>query len=510
MLPIVARSASGMLARPGPKNSTNLPTTPRSRSIWVTVSTRSVAVAPSGSSFVHPEAHHLGQQHRHRLAQHRGLGLDAAHAPAQHAEAVDHRGVRVGAHQRVGEGLAVAGGDHARQVLQVHLVADAGVGRHHREVVERRLAPAQERVALLVALELQLGVLLERHLLGEGVDLDRVVDHQLDRHQRVDLGGIAAQLLHGVAHGGQVDDGGHAGEVLHQHAAGRVGDLDRRLVGGHPLGHRLDRVLGDRLAVLVAQQVLQQHLQRVGQARHVELATGARRGGRSRARCRRLPGWTWRRSCLGWLTRDNATSPAPPFRGWRSCAAPALAATTSAMATHSRACSTWPSTTRPREGGHRGLQAHQHAEHPGGQAAQRLQLQRVGDGRREDGHAGADGQHVRLQQVRAATGHAEGHQDRRGEHHGQRQPLHARERLPHARAEQDVAAPEHAGQQGQGRRRWGRCRRRRRWPAARCPAAARVTHSRSSGRREPSTATVRGPANSIVTATPWGMRSIDS
>ena len=51
MLPIVARSARGMLGRPGPKNSTNLPTTPRSRSIWVTVSTRSVAVAPSGSSF---------------------------------------------------------------------------------------------------------------------------------------------------------------------------------------------------------------------------------------------------------------------------------------------------------------------------------------------------------------------------------------------------------------------------------------------------------------------------
>ena len=50
MLPIVARSASGRFSRPGPKNSTKLPTTPRSRSIWVTVSTRSVAVEPSGSS----------------------------------------------------------------------------------------------------------------------------------------------------------------------------------------------------------------------------------------------------------------------------------------------------------------------------------------------------------------------------------------------------------------------------------------------------------------------------
>ncbi len=34
---------------PGPQNSTKRPTTPRRRSIWVTVSTRSVAVAPSRS-----------------------------------------------------------------------------------------------------------------------------------------------------------------------------------------------------------------------------------------------------------------------------------------------------------------------------------------------------------------------------------------------------------------------------------------------------------------------------
>ena len=50
MLPIVARSASGRLASPAPWNSTNFPTTPWLRSISVTVSTRSVAVAPSWSS----------------------------------------------------------------------------------------------------------------------------------------------------------------------------------------------------------------------------------------------------------------------------------------------------------------------------------------------------------------------------------------------------------------------------------------------------------------------------
>ena len=49
MLAIVARSGSDSAATPGPVNSTNLSTTPFLRSIWVTVSTRSVAVAPGGS-----------------------------------------------------------------------------------------------------------------------------------------------------------------------------------------------------------------------------------------------------------------------------------------------------------------------------------------------------------------------------------------------------------------------------------------------------------------------------
>src|SRR3546814_11449014 len=79
-----------------------------------------------------------------------GLGLDAADAPAEHREAVHHGGVAVGADQgvRIGQRLAVLvlGPDHLREVFQVHLVADAGARRHHAEVVECRLAPAQERV----------------------------------------------------------------------------------------------------------------------------------------------------------------------------------------------------------------------------------------------------------------------------------------------------------------------------------------------------------------------------
>ena len=191
---------------------------------------------------VQSEAEHLGDQHRHRLAQHRRLGLDAPHSPAEHAEAVDHGGVGVGPQQRVGVGLAALGvvEDDPGEVLEVDLVDDPGVGRHHREVLERPLAPAQEQVALLVALELALGVQAEGVAGAEGVDLDRVVDHQLGRGERVDAGRVAAHLGHRVAHRGEVDDGRDAGEVLQQHAGGGEGDLLARVGLGVPAGEGLD------------------------------------------------------------------------------------------------------------------------------------------------------------------------------------------------------------------------------------------------------------------------------
>ena len=225
------------------------------------------------------EADHARDEHRHRLAEHRGLGLDAADAPAQHAQPVDHRRVRVGPDERVGIGLhrvalAVARGlvareDDPREVLEVDLVHDAGVRRHHAQALEGALAPAQERVALLVALELLLGVDAEGVARAEDVDLHGVVDHELGGDERVDPRRVAAHVGHRVAHHGEVDDGGHAREVLHHDPRGR----ERDLVGGLglrvPGGERLDVVLGDGDAVLVAQQVLEQHLQGEGQARDV-------------------------------------------------------------------------------------------------------------------------------------------------------------------------------------------------------------------------------------------------
>jgi hypothetical protein len=113
--------------------------------------------------------------------EHRRLGLDPAHAPAKDAEPVHHRRVRVGADERVGERASVARLDHAREELEVDLVDDSRVRRHDLEVVEGRLAPAQEGVALAVPFELELGVAEHRTRRCVFVHLHGVVDHELGR-----------------------------------------------------------------------------------------------------------------------------------------------------------------------------------------------------------------------------------------------------------------------------------------------------------------------------------------
>ena len=155
--------------------------------------------------------------------------------------------------------------DDAREVLDVDLVHDAGFRRHDAEVVERGLAPAEERVALAVAVVLELGVQLQRVGRAEVIHLHRVIDDELHGLQRVDLLRVAAERDDAVAHRGEIHDAGHAREVLQQDARGHERDFllpRRRDVPARQRAH----VVGlHEPAIFAAQQVLEQDLQRVRQ-----------------------------------------------------------------------------------------------------------------------------------------------------------------------------------------------------------------------------------------------------
>ena len=202
-------------------------------------------------------AHDIGGQEIHRLAQHARLGLDAAHAPAHDAQTVDHGGVGIGAHQRVGIVHAAGAQDALGEVFQIDLVDDADARGNHLEGVEGLHAPLEELVALAVAGELQIEVLLQRVTGAGEVDLHRVVDHEVDRYQGLDDLGVLAQLGHRRAHGGEIHQQRHAGEVLQDDARHHEGNLGGPGFIGLPVGQFADIGLLNLQPVAVAEHALQ-------------------------------------------------------------------------------------------------------------------------------------------------------------------------------------------------------------------------------------------------------------
>ena len=92
--------------------------------------------------------------------------------------------------------------------------------------------------------------------------------------------------------------------------------------------------------------------------------------------------------------------------------APALAATTSRIATISRADEALAEQHVAGEGRHPRLERHEHAEDAGGHPPQRLHLERVGDRRREHRDRGAGGEDPRHQQLGARIGDPHRHEQR--------------------------------------------------------------------------------------------------
>ena len=239
-----------------------------------------------------------------RLAQQDGLGLDPADAIAQDAQAVDHRRVRVGPDDRVGEGQPAAGrtgpvDDHGGQELEVDLVDDAGPGWHDAQVAERRLRPAQQLVALAVAVVFALDVEGERAGRAEPIDLDRVIDHEVGRHERIDPRRVATEVGHRVAHDRQVHHRRDAGEVLEQHARRHERDLRLRRRARAPGEQGLDVLLADDAGAGMSEQVLEQDLDRHRQAVEIQPVRDRARAGGSRSRCPRRAAWRARRTDRG-------------------------------------------------------------------------------------------------------------------------------------------------------------------------------------------------------------------
>ena len=215
--------------------------------------------------------YHLRRQHVDGLAKHRRLRLDSSYPPAEDAKAIDHR--RVGictdntVRQRYRGVTAMLQRHDAGEILQVHLVDDSRGGRNNPEIIESISTPAQELVALTVALEFALGVDQEGGQRAVFINLYRMVDDQVNRNQRVDLLRVSTQPGGGASQRREVDHGRHTGKVLHDHPCGLEGNLAAAGIAAAPGCEAQHILLAHLEPIALAQGGLQQNLDRVGKTR---------------------------------------------------------------------------------------------------------------------------------------------------------------------------------------------------------------------------------------------------
>ena len=231
------------------------------------------------------EADDFRHQHRLRLAEHGGFSFDAADAPAEDGEAVDHGRVAVSADDGVGVGeifgAVFVGPDDVREVLEVDLVADAGAGRDDAEVVERALAPFQEVVAFDVAF------VFEFDVVGEGLGVPNasmMTEWSMTRSTGTSgliLRGSPPRLFMPSRMAARSTTAGTPVKSCMRTRAGRKPISTPALPRcSGPLGSGDDVFLLDRAAVFMAQQVLEQYFQGIGQVGNVAEAILCRVGQR--------------------------------------------------------------------------------------------------------------------------------------------------------------------------------------------------------------------------------------
>jgi len=151
------------------------------------------------------------------------------------------------------------------QIFEIYLVNDAHGRGNHAKVLEGFLTPAEEFVALAIALELEFDVFKKCVGRAKAIDLDRMVDHQIDGYERIDFSGIAAQSMHGVAHGGQIDHCRHARKILEHYPGGLERHFHADGLMGVPKGQVFYVGFGDLVAVAIAEHGFEQDADGIGQ-----------------------------------------------------------------------------------------------------------------------------------------------------------------------------------------------------------------------------------------------------
>ncbi len=129
------------------------------------------------------------------------------------------------------------------------------------DILERFLGPVDEIEPVGIAPILDRAILVERLAVEPGMFHGQaVIDDQLGRHDRIDLGRVAALIGDRIAQASQVDKSGQAQNIVTDDARGIPG----KVAIAAPVGN-LDQRVVKRCWIAAANQLFCQHARHIGQ-----------------------------------------------------------------------------------------------------------------------------------------------------------------------------------------------------------------------------------------------------
>ena len=140
----------------------------------------------------------------------------------------------------------------ATQVFQIDLMHDADARRNDFEFFEGLHPPFEKLIAFGIALKLFVHIEVQCLLRALIINHHRMVDYQIDGHERLNLFWVKAHGRGGGAHGSQIGQQRHACEILQHHACNHKGNFLCAWRVGLPIG-QLRHVLGaNQIAITMA------------------------------------------------------------------------------------------------------------------------------------------------------------------------------------------------------------------------------------------------------------------
>ena len=180
----------------------------------------------------------------------------------------------VGADTSIGIGHGSAfdfgGPDCFGNIFKINLMADASAWRYGGKIIKAALSPFQKLVTFRITGHFQIDIFLQGRCGPRHIHHHRMVNDQINGAERIYFLGVAAHILHGVAHGGKVNNGGHAGEILHQYPGWAILDFPAFLAQIFlPVHDGLYVAGGNGDTILITQQIFQQYFKGIGQTGNI-------------------------------------------------------------------------------------------------------------------------------------------------------------------------------------------------------------------------------------------------